>query len=211
MLTVKLTIRKNITCQIHKHVHDCAQQKKLWYLLLNQCRHVLEEQKDDPSEPFCGCRWEFGIKMFGLDDKPSIRVVSDPNCPVAAMAYKGVHLVVPANTEIHSANHDFPGTGKLVSSVSSHFNIGKNPSKSLLSEGVDGNGRIYVFIHKGVSRKSDNYRNVASGICRLREQCITMLVKDKLFYPNQLVISNTKTCALCCENWLTTQWLLCLG
>ena len=183
MLTVKLTIRKNIACPIRKHAHHCTQYKKLWYLLLNQCRHVPEEQEDDPSEPFRGCHWEFGIKMFGLDDKPSIRVVSDPNCPVAAMAYKQVRLVVPANIKIHAANHDFPGTGKLVSSVSSHFNIVNNPSKSLLSEGVDGNGRIYVFIHKGVSRKSDNYRNVASGIRCLREQCITMLVEDKVILP----------------------------
>ena len=62
------------------------------------------------------------------------------------------------NTEIHAADHDYPGTDKIVPSVIVDFNIGKNPSESLLSGGVDGNGMIYVAVHDPFDGRCWEYR-----------------------------------------------------
>ena len=118
--------------------------------------------------------------MYWFDDKASIKVVDDPDCPVAATTYNQVRAVVPGNTEIHAADHDYSGTGKIIPSVIVDFNIGKNSSESLLSGGVDGNEMMYVAVHNGIFQKSDNYRHVASRIRLLRNECISMLVEDKL-------------------------------
>ena len=103
--------------------------------------------------------------------------------------------VVPANTEIHAADHDYTGTGKIVPSVIVDFNIGQDPSESLLSGGKDGNGMIYVSVHDGVFQKSNNYRHVASAIRVVREKCIAMLVEDKLLPEACLHIKYKDLCA----------------
>ena len=195
VLTIKLVTRKKNARPRHNHSHYCAQQKKLYRYFLSECRNFLENQEDDPSGPFGGRRWEYRLKMYGFDDKASIKVVDDPDCPVAATTYNRVRAVVPENTEIHAADHDYSGTGKIVPSVIVDFNIGKSPSESLLSGGVDGNGMIYVAVHDGVFLKSDNYRHVASGIRLLRNQCISMLVDENLLLETCRHIKYKDLCA----------------
>ena len=192
-LTVKLATRKKNARPRHNHAHYCAQAKKLYRLYLSQIRNLIED--DDGSEPFGGLRWEYRLKMYGLDDKASIKVVNDPDTPVAATTYNRARAVVPQNTEIHAADHDFTGTGKIVPSVIVDCNIGKDPSESLLSGGEDGNGMIFVAVHDGVFEKSDNYHHVASIVRLTRNRCINMLVDDKLLPETNRHVQYKDLCA----------------
>ena len=69
---------------------------------------------------------------------------------MATTTHTTTQAVVPANKEIHHANHDFNGLAKGIILVTYNFNIGANPSNSLLSGGKDGYGRIHVEVHDDV-------------------------------------------------------------
>ena len=84
--------------------------KKLYRHFLSQCRNYIEDEGEFNR------RWDYLIVMFGLDDKASIKVNCDPDAPILATAYSRMRSVVPANTEIHAADHDYTGTAKIVPS-----------------------------------------------------------------------------------------------
>ena len=87
---------------------------------------------------------------------------------VAAVTHTQSRAIVPANTKIHAADHDYNGLAKAIPSVSLQMNIGEDSSDSLAGGGEDGNSQVYVSVHDGVFDKSDNYHHVASNLYIVR-------------------------------------------
>ena len=95
---------------------------------------------------------------------------------------------------IHAADHNYTGTAKIVPSVICDFNIGRDPSESLLSGGENENGTIYVAVHDGVFQMSNNYRHMASIVRVLQKRCISMLVEDDLLPKSSLGVNYHDLC-----------------
>ena len=176
-LSIKLVIRKKNARKKHAHAPYCAKQKTIVRHHVVEGRNHIESDRQD-SEPVFDRPWDYYIDFQGKDDKANVDVSEDYTCPVAATAYQRARAVVPGNTEIHSADHDYNGTAKIAISVTCDFNIGTDPSESLLSGGEEGNGAIHVEVHDAVFHKSTNYHHMMSAVRIVRQKRIRMLVRD---------------------------------
>ena len=176
-LNIKLALRKKNYWVNYVHSHYCSQQKKLCHHYTSLMQKFIEEDKQKET-PRINHHFTYYIGWHGKDDKASIPV-SYPECPLAATTHTTIQAVVPANTEIHHADHDFNELAKGIILVTSDFNIGADPSGSLLSGKKDGYGRIHVEVHDDVFHKLSNFHHVALTLLIVRQGRIRMLAWDK--------------------------------
>ena len=99
--------------------------------------NFLEDNEDiiQPYGTVCPL-WDI-IKIFGFDNKAGAKVFDDPSNPIVATTYDRARSVAPASTEIHAANYDHAGTGKIIHPEIFNFNVGLDITESLLISGED--------------------------------------------------------------------------
>ena len=103
---------------------------------------------------------------------------SSASCPIAATAHSTVKAYVPVDVDVQAADHDYESLSKVIPSVSLIMNIGEEPGDSLLSGGVDGNGKLYVSLHDSTFHKSTNFHHMSTSLDILRTRRIKKLVQD---------------------------------
>ena len=128
---------------------------------------------------------------------------------MAAVTHTQSQAIVPANTEIHAADHDYNGLAKAIPSVSLQINIGEDQSDSLVGGGEDGNSQVYVSVHDGVFYKSDNYHHVASNLLIVRNERIQWLA-EVVHRMLQLLGNHITILMPVNKKWWTLSYLYCL-
>mmetsp|Transcript_13746 Transcript_13746/g.20163 ORF Transcript_13746/g.20163 Transcript_13746/m.20163 type:complete len:801 (-) Transcript_13746:170-2572(-) len=178
-LNAKRSLQSKCARPNHAHAHCAAQQKKLYQHFLSDIRCRLENEFMNMHSPI-DASWEYYVVMLGLDDKCGIPVSCADN-PVAAVRHSTVSAIVPNDTEVVAADHDWKQF-KMTPSFTLDMSISEDSGDSLLSGGNDGNGRIYASLHDATFEKSTNYHHVASSLDILRSSQIKMLIRDKLLF-----------------------------
>ena len=166
-LKVKRTLQSRDARSSHAHAHYVAQLKKLWRDHLSFLRRLLEDREHaihciDDKLP-----WYQGVVAIGQDDKATIPVAVDE--PIAATAHSKSRAFVKYGMSVSAADHDW-NVFKLVTSVSSMLNIGRDPSESLLSGGLEGFGEITVSLHDAIFNPSTSRHHAASMVGYIREK-----------------------------------------
>ena len=122
---IKRVLQSRSSRVFHQHGQYCAQFKKLWRYHLSQLRNLFEDSQWDVYALNGSLPWYQCVVGIGQDDKNKIHFAIDD--PKAATAYSKTKAFVSEGVEVKAADHDFGCGLGAHASVTSMYNIGKDP------------------------------------------------------------------------------------